>query len=61
MSSKMPPVPPQNRSPKGTGEGDHARTAGRGDRPEAPKNSEKTGQPANTKVNTTHQGHQQDR
>lgn len=61
MSSKMPPVPPQNRSPKGTGEGDHARAEGRDVRAEAPKTPDKTGQSANTKVNTTHQGHQQDR
>lgn len=59
MTSRMPPVPPQNRSPKGTGEADHAKDRGR--TPATPKNPDKTGQPANTKVNTTNQGHQQDR
>jgi hypothetical protein len=60
MSSKMPPVPPENRSPKGTGsdpqmQGDqHV-----GDPQKA--NPDKIGQAGNSKVNTTHQGLQQDR
>ena len=61
MSSKMPPVPPENRSPKGAG----------GDTPQAQQgephdnrqkiNPDKVGQAGNSKVTTTHQGYQQDR
>mgnify|MGYP000148990454 CR=1 FL=1 len=61
MSSKMPPVPPANRSPKGSGEGDHARGPDRGEVPEAPKKTNKTGRLGNIKQNTTNQGLQQDR
>lgn len=61
MTTKLPPVPPENRSPKGTGDpktpapdetrhGEH-RAA----------DPDKQGQQGNTRVNTTHQGHQQDR
>lgn len=60
MTAKMPPVPPANRSPKGTGETATDRAADRGSAPTAPR-SPKTGQTANTKVNTTNQGLQQDR
>ena len=60
MPNRPPPVPPENR-PK------HSATAG-----SAPKdtsshenavrdNPDKRGHTANTKQNTTHQGHQQDR
>ncbi|ESX13668.1 hypothetical protein X752_14405 [Mesorhizobium sp. LNJC398B00] len=61
MSSKMPPVPPENQSQKGRGEGrqishDDAQHGTHG----AP-DPERQGQQANTKVNTTHQGRQQDR
>ena len=61
MSSKMPPVPPQNRSPKGTG--DNARQAEAGQAASNPQkaNPDKIGQAGNSKVNTTHQGYQQDR
>ena len=60
MTSKPPPVPPQNRSPKGPGgrkatEMDQAR----GRRKPAP--AEGQGQSTNTKQNTKHQGYQQDR
>jgi hypothetical protein len=62
MSSKPPPVPPASRSDKGPGESPDDRAAevvkaGRA----APQNPDKQGQAANTKVNTTHQGMQQDR
>lgn len=62
MSSKPPPVPPASRSDKGPGEGpdDHAAEVGEGG-PAVPPNPDKQGQTANTKVNTTHQGMQQDR
>ena len=61
MNSKLPPVPEDNRSPKGTGE---PATSGTGDeRTTNPGtvNFEKQGQQGNTKVNTTNQGYQQDR
>lgn len=51
--SKMPPIPPENRSKKGPGEPDHGKqdpkATGRPD-------SRQTGQEANTRINTTHQG-----
>ena len=59
MSSKMPPVPEANRSPKGTGDRTQAKDQGPGDTSKA--NPDKIGQTANTRVNTTHQGLQQDR
>jgi hypothetical protein len=59
MTSKMPPVPPGNRSPKGGG----ADPAVKADttRKDAPENPAEQGQQGNTKQNTTHQGYQQDR
>lgn len=60
MSSHPPPVPPANRSDKGPGD------AATPPKATGPKGGEggtpgKTGQSANAKINTTHQGHQQDR
>lgn len=60
MSSKLPPVPPANRSDKGPGEPREGRTEDPFV-PDASKDPDKKGQSGNTKVNTTHQGHQQDR
>jgi hypothetical protein len=60
MSSRLPPIPADNVSNKGAGK--PARTE-----PEDPataggsENPEKKGQQGNSKVNTTHQGYQQDR
>lgn len=62
MSNQPPPVPPANRSDKGPG-----RDAAQTERPPkdtsraTPSDPGKTGQQGNTAVNTTHQGHQQDR
>jgi hypothetical protein len=56
MSSHLPPVPPANRSKKGTG-GDTA--AARGDtlkHPE-PQNISEQGETANIKQNTTNKGY----
>jgi hypothetical protein len=54
-----PTVPPDNRSPKGTGD---AKTADSDQKPsDRDRNLEQQGQTANTKQNTTHQGYQQDR
>ena len=57
--TKMPPVPPKNRSPKGVG-------SERQMRPEDPKpgpreNLAEQGRQGNIKQNTTNQGYQQDR
>jgi len=61
MNSKLPPVPEDNRSHKGPGEPATAgKSQGRATEP-AEQNFDKQGQQGNTKVNTTHQGYQQDR
>lgn len=62
MTQKMPPIPPENRSPKGPGEpaarqADAATPSGPGQK----ANPDKIGQAGNSKVNTTNQGLQQDR
>jgi hypothetical protein len=60
MSSRLPPTPAENLSPKGTGEHDHGDL--RQDKVQASTdNPDKLGQQGNSKVNTTHQGYQQDR
>lgn len=58
--SKLPPVPPANRghdesrTPKRSSTGSDVKTG-------KPADSDKRGQEANTKQNTTHQGYRQDR
>ncbi len=61
MTSKLPPVPEENRSSKGPGgnESVSADDAIHG-QTNAP-NPDKQGEQGNSKVNTTHQGYQQDR
>ena len=61
MTAKPPAAPPAANSPKGTGESKTAPTdtAPRGVGAKA--NPDQVGQAANTKVNTTNQGLQQDR
>jgi hypothetical protein len=60
-----PPVPPENRSPKGvspkTPDSDPAEKAKIKPHDERTNNIEQQGQQANTRQNTTHQGMQQDR
>jgi hypothetical protein len=56
--TKLPPVPPANRSPKGPGSDPEADT---GLHPKRTENPDQQGQTANIKQNTTHQGYQQDR
>ena len=59
MSSKMPPVPPANRSSKGPGSSpDAPKDTTTNARPE---NYDEQGQTGNIKQNTTNQGYQQDR
>lgn len=60
MTAKAPPVPPSNRHPKDQGEAQSAE-AQANSAPAAKPDPEKTGQQANTRINTAHQGHQQDR
>lgn len=60
MTSKAPPVPAENRSPKGAGDpGTTAETMDQVEQGQA--NFDKQGQQGNSKINTTHQGYQQDR
>lgn len=62
MTSKAtPPVPPGNRSPKGTGDDKRASPGSAAGGSGQVANPEQRGQTGNTKQNTTHQGHQQDR
>jgi hypothetical protein len=60
--SKLPPIPPENRSTKGPGEPDHTPRDDAGEKAaKKPVNSDQQGQQANKRINTTHQGYQQDR
>ena len=61
MSSKMPPIPPESRSPKGSGGPAKQMEAGQEVGNPQKANPDKIGQAGNSKVNTTHQGYQQDR
>lgn len=60
MESKMPPIPEQNRSMKGTGEAQRASPADPHPLQQTP-DPDKKGHQGNSKINTTHQGYQQDR
>ena len=61
MTASPPPVPPANRSDKGPGSAERAPTeTGTKDTGQT-RDPDKIGQAGNSKVNTTHQGHQQDR
>jgi hypothetical protein len=57
--SKLPPVPPQNRSPKGPGADPAIAPEDRN--PDAPENLDEQGRQGNIKQNTHNQGYQQDR
>ncbi|UXN62274.1 hypothetical protein [Phyllobacterium zundukense] len=61
MTAKSPPVPKDNRSPKGTGDAANPEDKQEAQHGSATDHPEKRGQTGNTKVNTTHQGYQQDR
>jgi hypothetical protein len=60
MSTRLPPTPPENLSHKGPGEPNHDANAKSG-KMHAAHDPDKQGQQGNTKINTTHQGFQQDR
>jgi len=59
--SHLPPVPPKNTSSKGPGDDTRARDTKVGSKEAVPSNVHKEGQQGNSRVNTTHQGYQQDR
>lgn len=59
MASRLPPTPAENLSTKGSGEEDYADV--RRPDPHSATDPSKQGQQGNSKVNTTHQGYQQDR
>lgn len=59
-SNKPPPVPPANRSNKGTGD-DKAAPTDLSKQAKAADNPGQKGQPGNIRQNTTNQGYQQDR
>ncbi|MCW5737225.1 MAG: hypothetical protein KIS73_24075 [Enhydrobacter sp.] len=58
--AKPPPVPPENRSKKGTGS-DPKAPADDAHKPGPPQNLREQGQQGNIHQNTHHQGYQQDR
>ena len=60
MTSKMPPVPPDNQSRKGTGD-DKEMSANQTPRQQRVENLNEQGRQGNIKQNTTNQGYQQDR
>jgi len=57
--TKMPPVPPDNRSPKGTGSDPNVSEDPKPN--DKPNNLAQQGRQGNIKQNTTNQGYQQDR
>jgi hypothetical protein len=60
MTTKAPPIPQENLSPKGPG--DTGAPSGSTDQvTQGQANFDKQGQQGNSKINTTHQGYQQDR
>lgn len=61
MTSKKPPVPPQNQSPKGTGDDKQMSADQASHGQQRVQNPDQQGQQGNIKQNTTNQGYQQDR
>jgi hypothetical protein len=61
MHSRLPPIPDENRSPKGPGEPATADAGSERGNDPTTVNFDKQGHQGNSKVNTTHQGYQQDR
>ena len=61
MTSKPPPVPPANQSHKVPGDHKSAKMDQTPHGSQRGQNPDKQGHQANTKVNTTYQGRQQDR
>ena len=61
MSSRLPPVPPANRSDKGPGSAPRAPKDTAGPNRHVPDNLALQDRQGDIKQNTTHQGYQQDR
>ncbi|MCK1360833.1 hypothetical protein [Bradyrhizobium sp. 199] len=61
MTSKMPPVPQENQSRKGTGDSKHTPSDQTPHGQQRVQNADQQGQQGNIKQNTTNQGYQQDR
>jgi hypothetical protein len=61
MTSRMPPVPPDNQSHKGTGDSKRMSPDQIPHGQKHAENPDQQGQQANIKQNTTNQGYQQDR
>lgn len=61
MSSKLPPVPPENQSTKRPPDPRQSKEEARAKGPDKPTDPDKQGQQGNSWVNTHHQGYQQDR
>jgi hypothetical protein len=61
MSSRLPPVPPANRSDKGPGSAPGTSKDAAGPNRHVPDNLALQDRQGNIKQNTTHQGYQQDR
>ena len=61
MTGKMPPVPTENQSRKGTGGRKQVSADDTPHGQQRPQNPDQQGQQGNIKQNTTNQGHQQDR
>lgn len=61
MATKMPPVPDEQRSPKGTGADPATVKPSDGATNPVPDNADQQGRQGNSKQNTTNQGYQQDR
>jgi len=61
MTKHMPPVPPAGRSDKGPGSSPEAEADSGGPNRGVPDNVDQQDRHGNSKINTTHQGYQQDR
>src|SRR5688500_12521848 len=62
MTSRLPPVPPASRSPKGPGDRAESPTSSNTEgTDQAPENLKEQDRQGNIKQNTTNQGYQQDR
>jgi len=61
MNAKLPPTPAANQSPKGTGDKKQVTVDDARQEHASAPDPDKQGQQGNSKVNTTHQGNQQDR
>lgn len=61
MTKQMPPVPPAGRSDKGPGSSPEVEADTGGPNRGVAENADQQGRTGNSKINTTHQGYQQDR